>query len=204
MQQIIYIADPMCSWCYGFGPQLETLLEDLGEVQLDIVLGGLRAYQTETMGDTMRTELRHHWDEVHKATGLPFDARTLDRPDFIYDTEPACRAVVTVRESGSAATLDYFLAVQNAFYRDGRDVTQGDVLAAIAEEAGFDPIAFREAWDSDEMKAATRDDFMLVQRWGVQGFPTLVAGHGDHLHLLCTGYTPADVLIERLTHMADH
>ena len=24
--KLIYIADPMCSWCYGFGPELAKLL----------------------------------------------------------------------------------------------------------------------------------------------------------------------------------
>lgn len=204
MQQLIYIADPMCSWCYGFGPQLEEFLDNLDHAQLDLVMGGLRAYNTEVMGDPLKNELRKHWASVKASSGLAFDEAILARNDFVYDTEPACRAVVVIRESGSGAVLDYFLALQNAFYRDGRDITQGDVLARVAEEIGFNRLAFREAWESDAIKEATRQDFELVQRWGVQGFPTLIAAHGDHLHLLCTGATPADVLKQRLDQMADH
>jgi putative protein-disulfide isomerase len=38
MTQLIYVADPMCSWCYGFGPELQALLELMPEANLDIIV----------------------------------------------------------------------------------------------------------------------------------------------------------------------
>ncbi|TXD88125.1 DsbA family protein, partial [Ralstonia pseudosolanacearum] len=29
--RLIYVADPMCSWCYGFGPQLADLRARLAD-----------------------------------------------------------------------------------------------------------------------------------------------------------------------------
>src|SRR5881392_585632 len=49
---LIYIADPMCSWCYGFGKSMDALLAQPGEfapLQLALVMGGLRPYTTETL-----------------------------------------------------------------------------------------------------------------------------------------------------------
>ena len=54
MTHLIYIADPMCSWCYGFGPELTSLLDTLPDARLDIVLGGLRAYNTEVMDEAKK------------------------------------------------------------------------------------------------------------------------------------------------------
>ena len=41
--------------------------------------------------------IREAWTRVGAATGQPFDFSFLDREGFVYDTEPACRAVVTAR-----------------------------------------------------------------------------------------------------------
>ena len=135
---------------------------------------------------------------MHEASGLPFADNQFTRSDFVYDTEPACRAVVAVRVQDSERALEYFYAVQAAFYRDGRDVTQADVLADIAGELGVDRAAFAIAWQSEAVKEATREDFALTQRLGVSGFPTLAMEHAGQLFLVASGFTPAAVLISRV------
>ena len=41
---LLYFADPMCSWCYGFGPELDGLLRERADLRVQLVMGGLRAY----------------------------------------------------------------------------------------------------------------------------------------------------------------
>ena len=202
MIRLVYVADPMCSWCYGFGPQFSTLLTRVAPFGLRLVMGGLRAYNTKVMDDALKTTLREHWQHVHEASGLPFAENQFARNDFVYDTEPACRAVVTMREQDSERALEYFYAVQAAFYGDGRDVTQGDVLADIAGEMGVDRGAFAIAWQSAAIKEATRQDFALTQRLGVSGFPTVAMEHGGQLFLVASGFTPATVLADRIDQIA--
>ncbi len=201
---LVYVADPMCSWCYGFGPELEALRKRFPEVALHIVVGGLRAYNTKPMDAAMARTLAHHWQEVAQQSGQPFTPTMLERADFIYDTEPACRAVVTVREHAGALALPMMHAVQRAFYAEGRDVTRGEVLADVyaalcADRGGveFDPTAFYAAWSGDEMKETTRNDFVMAQEWGIRGFPTLLVVHEDRPHLLAPGYMKSAALIER-------
>ena len=45
--RLIYIADPMCSWCYGFGPELSKLLARHPDATVDVVMGGLRPFNTQ-------------------------------------------------------------------------------------------------------------------------------------------------------------
>ncbi|MEO8135858.1 MAG: DsbA family protein, partial [Betaproteobacteria bacterium] len=100
MLNLVYFADPMCSWCYGFGPQLATLLERVSgrqPVNLELVMGGLRAYNTVVMDDTSKTVLLEHWTHVREASGLPFGDAAIHAHGFVYDTEPACRAVICAR-----------------------------------------------------------------------------------------------------------
>ena len=195
---LLYFADPMCSWCYGFGPQLGKLVAAHPDARLDIVMGGLRPFNREAMSPAFRDMLREHWQHVTTATGLPFSQAILDRDDFLYDTEPACRAVVTARQLASTKAWAFLKAVQAAFYRDGRDVTSPLVLAEIAEEQGFDRAAFVEAFESEEMRTETLTDFTTTKTLGVSGFPTVGIAYGKQLYLVTSGFVTDDVLEYRL------
>jgi putative protein-disulfide isomerase len=202
---LIYVADPMCSWCYGFGPELQAVLDRFPDQPLQLVMGGLRAYNTRVMDADMRNTLAHHWDEVQRASGQPFDRALLARADFIYDTEPACRAVVTVRNTDPRLAWPLFHAVQRAFYAQARDVTRAEVLAEVYAEVRSedgDPASrtvdeFAKALASDAMKESVRIDFRRAHEWEVQGFPALFAERDAHYALLAPGYVKAAALIER-------
>jgi putative protein-disulfide isomerase len=196
--RLLYFADPLCSWCYGFGPELDELVARHEAAGIDLVMGGLRPYNTQPMSEAFKAMLREHWRHVHEASGLPFSEAILGREDFVYDTEPACRAVVTARALAPERAFDYLKAIQRAFYPEGRDMTNAGELADLAAAAGYNRAHFAEGFDSPAMRAATRDDFATSQSMEVAGFPTLALRHGASLFLVASGFAPADVLEERI------
>ena len=205
MLNLVYFADPMCSWCYGFGPQLEALIDHetaSRQVTLDLTMGGLRPYNKAVMDAESKAAVLEHWAHVRDATGLPFNDAAIQAEGFVYDTEPACRAVVAVRQLDAARSLDYFHAVQRAFYAEGQDTTREDVLAGVAIRCGIADGAFREAFRSPAMREATRDDFALAQKVGVEGLPTLCVDIGQRLYLLTRGYARAEAIEEGLVRLA--
>lgn len=196
LQKLIYVGDPMCSWCWGFAPEIEALAEDY---PTEVVVGGLRpGPSAQELEDRMARFLAEHWVEIAERTGQPFDTGFLDRRDgWVYDTEPAARAVVTMREADAPSTLRYFTSVQQAFYAEGRDITDFGVLAELARR--FEVEGFEERLDSDESQQAAWADFSRARKWGITGFPTLVAElDGDRLALLARGWTKADVIRKRI------
>jgi putative protein-disulfide isomerase len=208
---LVYVGDPMCSWCYGFGVPLQQLLEQLPGVPLAMVLGGLRAYNKEVMPDALKSTLHHHWEEVTKRSGKPFGTGQFDREGYKYDTEPACRAVVTIRTHAAEHTLAMYHAVQHAFYAVGRDITQTSVLADVWQEVkeelldsniladvDFSRSDFVEAFESDSIKTQTRNDFAMVQQWGIRGFPALIAVVNGEAQLVVNGYMEADEMLQRV------
>jgi putative protein-disulfide isomerase len=201
---LVYVADPMCSWCYGFGRTMQALLAAPGNaapLQLALVMGGLRPYTTEPLAEGRADELLGHWRHVHDATGLPFTpaaSSALHRVGFVYDTEPASRATVAVRQRWPAHAWNFFKAVQHAFYAEGRDVTRREVLADVAQAQGLPRDQFEAAFDVDAMHDATRQDFAQAQAWGIRGFPALLAETGGRLHLVAHGYMDEAALRERL------
>jgi len=143
--ELIFVGDPMCSWCYGFSPELTKLREELKGVPFSMIMGGLR--DGEIFDEAKLKNHLGYWQAVHEATGLPFDATALSQKGFNYTTEPACRAVVTVRAMDSSKAYSMYTALQKAFYAEGRDITQEKEIAGVAASTGLDIIAFLEMID---------------------------------------------------------
>ena len=72
----------------------------------------------------------------------------------------------------------------------------------MAEQLGLPRAEFGKAFASQKMRDATLQDFQQSQAWGIRGFPTLVAEHGDHLHLVGSGFMAIATLRERLAQVA--
>ena len=97
-REILIIVDPMCSWCWGFSPVLRAIDEAYNSfAPIYPIVGGLRPLTSDPMNDRAKEEIQQHWKNVNEVSGQTFDFTFFDRKDFIYDTEPACRALVTVR-----------------------------------------------------------------------------------------------------------
>lgn len=200
-----YFADPMCSWCWGFSPTIGAIREEYRpRLKIALVLGGLRPGTTETISDSLREDILHHWHQVHERTGQAFRFEGAMPPEFVYDTEPPSRAVLAMGSIDADQTFTMLKAIQSAFYAEGRDVTQTDTLADIAAGLGADRSRFLQAFDSDEMRNRTLAHFEHARQAGVSGFPTLVLQQGEALHLICNGCQPLDEVRSRLRSLLDN
>jgi putative protein-disulfide isomerase len=195
-KHLLYVADPMCSWCYGFAPVIDALADHFGDrLQVRLLMGGLRAGNTKPMAQVDKDTISGHWRKVAERTGQPFDFGLFKRDGWIYDTEPACRAVVTMRLLNPRLALAYKARVQSAFYAENRDTTKEAVLADLADETGVDREMFFAELVTDEARAMTQRDFATAQSVGIRGFPTLLAGDGAGRYMTITnGYRPIDGL----------
>lgn len=204
--KLIFVGDPMCSWCYGFGKEMAQLKEMHPELDFEIVLGGLRAGGTELLTDAGKQFRLGHWARVEAASGLPFNREAFMKlENFVYDTEPACRAVVTARRlQPEADVLAVFRAVQHGFYAEGRDTTDGEVLsqlgAAALRKQGFDvsDAAYQAEFDKAATIAETRQDFAKARAMGVSSFPALALDTGKEKIAVSPGYAHAQQLEQQL------
>lgn len=206
MNHLIYIGDPMCSWCYGFGPELAALLKAIPNVKLDFVMGGLRAHGQDRVTPQFREFIHQHWHQVHEASGLPFNYEALEHPGFVYDTEPVCRAFASARlllpDLPSMTQLALFAALQQAFYGKALDITQGEVLAQVSCQTltrlghPMQVAQFLAFWQGEPAKIQTQAHFDQAARWGITGFPSLIVVQNEQLFLLSSGYAKTPVLLE--------
>ncbi|MEJ8802367.1 DsbA family protein [Pontibacter sp. H249] len=196
---LIYVMDPMCSWCYGFAPVIKkTIEEQQGTMQFKLVLGGLRPGTEKPLEEQMKESIKQHWQDVDQVTGQPFDYTFFERENFVYDTEPACRAVVTMRYLKPELEFEMAEAIQSAFYANNNDVTKPEVLASIALQFGISEEEFLEKFNEEEMLEKTKQDFVIARHLQATAFPSLYILNGTNIHLVSRGYRPYDGLAAHL------
>lgn len=194
--EIIYIGDPMCSWCWGISPALIKLRDHYRskEVGFRVVVGGLRPGGGDPWNQEMKDFLREHWGHVTEKSGQPFGYELMDKEDFNYDTEPSCRAIVAAKPLVGDQEMEFFEEVQRKFYVESEDPGALLFYESICEKFNMDFSEFSQRFESEEVRYETRNEFMLNRQWGVQGYPSIVLLHRDQLFLVAHGYaTLADM-----------
>lgn len=201
-----YIGDPMCSWCWGISPVLKEVESYCRSRNVDfsVYVGGLRPGGGDEWALPFKNFLRHEWENIHRVTGQPFGFSLLDKAEFNYDTEPACRAVVVMsellkrRQRDSQALLTFFSGIQKRFYVDGADPREPPFYRDLCVETEIPYEEFFEAFHSAGAKAATVQEFQRCRSWGIRGFPSLVLDLDGRMTPLVSGYTTSTALIQKL------
>ena len=169
---LIFVIDPMCSWCWGFHPVIKELREKHSQnCQFSLVVGGLRTKGQMAWNEQSRGYLAQNWNAVAQKTNQPFNFELLNKKDFDYDTYPACKAIVTVRELwGEMMAFEYLEKIQEAFYLKGEDTTSLDLLLNYVE----DKEKFLAFYESDRAELLMQHDFSKARSMGANAFPSVV------------------------------
>lgn len=194
---LIYVGDPMCSWCYGFTPELQQIKDAFPEAHFVMVMGGLRAHGQESMED-LSAFLWEHWKEVQKASGQKFNFAILKASNFYYDTEPACRAVALVRSLYPEYEFAFFKALQQAFYFDNLDPTDVDTFLKILTDLKLDTKEFEKTFKRQVAKEMVEQDFQTAAALQATGFPSLYAVINGKYYKATSGYQKAEKIIHLL------
>lgn len=197
--EFVYVGDPMCSWCWGSAPTL-TKLQEQYPIPLRVVMGGLRTgANAEPMDAEARRRLATYWEDVAQRTGQPFSTASLERDGWRYDTEPSCRAVVTMRELTPHDTLRWVARLHRAFYVEGVDLTDPTVFPHLLGGFDVDRGRFAELFADDAIARRTRQDVQGARLHGATGFPTVLLRDGEEFGIVARGFVPWDQLEPALT-----
>lgn len=199
MNRLIYIADPMCSWCHGFSPVLTQVIDHYkDQLPFSMIMGGLRPGGHEPWDQKMKDFLRHHWEEVANKSGQPFSYGLLEQENFKYDTEPSCRAVCVVRDMDADKAFPFFKAIQHAFYYLNNDPNELAFYEPLCEQLAIDKDQFTKLFNSSEYQQRTAADFKQSQNMGIRSFPSLVLAKGESGQMVARGYATFDQVKDRI------
>jgi len=113
---------------------------------------------------------RERFAQVAKAEGLAYGERT-----HWYNSVPAHEAALWADEHGDGEA--FRRAVYRAYFVDGLNIGQADVLAELARANGLDGEALRAALAAGEYRARVEEQFGYARQAGITGVPAYVAGN---------------------------
>ncbi len=196
-RRFLYVADPMCSWCWGFRPAIDAARAALADdVEVRFVMGGLARDSDEPMPEETRRYVQGAWDAVEAATGAEFNRDFWTRCEPRRSTYPACRAVIAGGLQGDAEAM--FAAIQRAYYLEARNPSDAETLIAVARERGLDADRFAADLASPAVDALLHEDFAVRAALGVTSFPSTALAVDGAAAVLTRGWVPADELLRAL------
>ena len=196
---LYYVMDPMCSWCWGFRPVLNELLELLpADTRLRHVMGGLAPDTEAQMPAETRAYVQSMWRAVAERCGAEFNPEFWVRCQPRRSTWPACRAVLATEQQNSQRVATMILAIQKAYYLQARNPSERGTLIELAVEIGLDPQRFAAHLDSAMVQTRLQQDFELRRQLGADHFPSLLLEVAGKQHWLTRGYSDLETIRARL------
>ncbi|HEX3089562.1 MAG TPA: DsbA family oxidoreductase [Ilumatobacteraceae bacterium] len=177
-------SDVVCPWCYIGKRRFETAMAELDdEIEVDIVFRPYQldptaspgkagpvidAYAKKFGGYERAQEIIDHVTAVAAESGLEFH---MDRA-LRANTLLAHRVLWLAESSGHQIAMKERLL--QAYFMDGLDVGDPDVLATLAAEVGLDSDRVRDFLDSDEGLAEVREELRSAAEMEITAVPTFV------------------------------
>jgi predicted DsbA family dithiol-disulfide isomerase len=183
--QIDIVSDIACPWCAIGYARLERAMERLGP-DYDVAikwhafeLNPAQSGQGEPILPALAKKYGRSEDEMRanqnqmmtiaKDLGLNFN-KLQER--FTCNTFDAHRLVTWAAEQGQQTVMK--LALFDAYFGQGLDVSKHDVLLTCVEAAKLDPSQAKLILESDQYSAVVREEEATYQKAGVSSVPAFI------------------------------
>ncbi|MEJ2115419.1 MAG: DsbA family protein [Gammaproteobacteria bacterium] len=201
--KLVYFANPMCSWCWGFAPVIQKIKESKFVENISLILTPFRIDTTQPMDDELRNYILGQWHKVHQTTSQPFDFSFAMPAGFIYNTRLVCLAIKSFKKQIPELEFKYLHALQQAYYTENLDLTNQEMLINIANSFSVDNELFIRDLNNKNITEELEEDFSFCQHLNVQSYPTLMYEKFDSYAILSSGYTAYDELLTRIEVVLD-
>lgn len=206
--KIDFVSDIACPWCVIGLRALEQALERVGDATADIHFqpfelnpqmppGGqdIVEHLAQKYGST-REQLTRNQEAIRARgaeLGFAFDMHKRSR---VYNTFDAHRLLHWAEEAGRQRELKRALFA--AYFTDGRDPSDREVLIDVATQAGLDPLRAREILESDRYAEDVRERERFYAQRGIQAVPSVIVND----KYLIQGGQPVEVFEQALRKIA--
>jgi len=199
-KKLIYVHDPMCSWCYGFSKTYRQLIENLpDDIEVIRLLGGLAPDTEEIMPESTRQMVQQNWVRISQVIpGVEFNYDFWTKCQPRRATYPACRAVIAAREQGDEYDVAMTHKIQQAYYQQARNPSENETLTDLAGETGLDQDRFAEQLMDESTQQQLLDEIATARSIGISGFPSLVLQKDDRLESVLVNYNDVDAMLRQI------
>ncbi len=176
--RITVFSDYVCPFCYLEEPDLARVREEYGDrVEVDWRAYELRPDPVPTL-DPDGEYLHRVWNAsvypMARSMGM-----TLRLPPVQPRSRKALEAAEFARDNGRYDTMH--TALFKAFFEDGRDLANPEVLLDVAASVGLEREDLRTALEENRYTEKVLSDEKLAARLGVGSVPTMLVAPADAL-----------------------
>ena len=203
--KLIYIHDPMCSWCWGFSETYQRLLKALpSEMIILRLLGGLAADSNEPMNELTKSMVQNSWKRIEQTIPnkkFNFDFWTNNIPR--RSTYPACRAVIAARNQDLAYDEIMTQTIQQAYYTQAKNPSDDTVLIELAKTIGLNIDTFIQDLNSQQTYQQLQEEIKQCRSMNVDSFPSLVLKTAQQSFLIPIDYLNEQAILETINELYD-
>lgn len=185
--KIDFVSDVVCPWCAIGLSALEQAIRNVGpELQIELAfqpfeLNPQLAAEGEDVGEHLarkygidEAQIRQNEEAIRQrgeALGFSFD---MTRRRRIFNTFDAHRLLHWAELQGQAQQRALKHALLRAYFSEGRDVSDREVLVAVAASTGLDGEVARQVLESGDYADDVRAQEALYRERGIQAVPSVV------------------------------
>lgn len=171
--KVVYYTDPICSSCWGIGPQLRKLKLEYGDaVEIEYRMGGLLpdwSYNSGGIGQP--SDVASHWDEVSLHYDMPIDG-DLWLEDPLDSSYPPSIAFKAAQMQDNDKAILFLREIREMVFLQKLNIAKWEHLATAAKKVGLDVDKFKTDFEGPAKKLF-EEDLKLGRELGVRGFPTM-------------------------------
>lgn len=164
-----------------------------GEVEFELVLGGINTAATRPLGEFGRRHLMTLWREVAVTTGQPFGMKLPD--PFVFNSTLPCIAVEAFRQRTGAPPFGFLHRLQQCFFEEGRNIAALDVLDRVAWEFGWSEGELLTELADTGLERSARAQFDSARSYGTSALPNVVFEQDGRRRLLFGGYVDSQMMV---------
>lgn len=195
---LLYVHDPMCSWCWGHRPQWQKLQASLPNgVEVKNIVGGLAPDSDVIMPQEQQQAIESYWKQIHNLLGTEFNHDFWRNNQPRRSTYPSCRAVIAARWQDREEEMIH--ALQEAYYLRAKNPSDVEVHLELASELGLDIAQFTTDLASDKLKAAFNEELQFARSLPISGFPSMVLVHNEQAYVVPLDYKDCSGAIDAIS-----
>ena len=197
---LIYVHDPMCSWCWGFEHTRQEIFKAVdGRMQIRRMLGGLAPDSDAPMPAAMRSMLQQTWHRIEQTIpGTRFNFEFWQKCSPRRSTYPANRAVIAAREQGDEYDSKMTARIQRAYYLEAKNPSDNSTLIELAADIGLDRERFSASLVSDSTQQQLGAEIQAAREMGIDSFPSMAVMKADGLHHVALNYTHPEAMLTEI------
>lgn len=193
--KLITVFDPLCGWCYGFGPVLNQLHSNYADrLDFDILCGGMITGSAVGPLSNMAAYISKAYPMVETTTGIRFGegflAMLQDGRATFSSLEPS-NVLTVMKELFPQDSIAASHEIQELIYSEGIDPVNYEAYLPLFRKRGAADKLVLERLNSAETSQLSVLEFAQVSQWGIKGFPAcIIETPQGKLYGISNGYLP--------------